>query len=87
MLISVNLEQHVTLPTHSPGHTLDLCLCSISENLVVDQPVTTEMISDHEVVSAKLTVIKPKTNKRTRSDICVRATKNINYNLFQEDLK
>ena len=48
------LQQHVTCPTHTKGHTLDLVITRVSEQTVSDIIVERSDISDHYSITFKL---------------------------------
>ena len=48
------LKQHVTCPTHTKGHTLDLIITRVSEQTVSDVIVERSDISDHYSITFKL---------------------------------
>ena len=47
LLVSMGLKQHVLQPTHELGHTLDLIITRISDNIIAGRPYTGELFSDH----------------------------------------
>ena len=53
LLDSFGLKQHISESTHSYGHTLDLVITRISENLISDISMHDPMISDHKAVIFK----------------------------------
>ena len=52
LLVSMGLKQHVLQPTHELGHTLDLIITRISDNIIAGRPYTGEVFSDHFPVLA-----------------------------------
>ena len=54
MLDENGLKQHVTCPTHTKGHTLDLIITRVSEQTVSDVIVERSVISDHYSITFKL---------------------------------
>ena len=84
LLDSVNLTQHVDVPTHSKGHTLDLVITDsaapITNLLVYDLGV-----SDHMAVSME--ILFPSPHSKPKRQICFRNIKNINQDALARDLQ
>jgi hypothetical protein len=59
LLSSFDLIQHVNVPTHASGHTLDFVITRKSDNLVTAVSIG-DMIADHNTVLATLDISKPK---------------------------
>ena len=59
LLDSVGLDQHVSVPTHISGHTLDLIITRNSDQLLVSSPWTDYLFSDHLPVHCNIQVEKP----------------------------
>ena len=82
LLDSLNLQQHVDVPTHSRGHILDLVITNsspIRNILVYDLGV-----SDHKVVSMKLPF--PSNHFKPKRQIHFRNLKDINADALTPDL-
>ena len=47
ILDSFDLKQMVDVPTHESGHTLDVLITPIMDNLIISSPKATYKISDH----------------------------------------
>jgi hypothetical protein len=83
---SVNLTQHVNIPTHKGGHTLDLIMTRDNET----RPVITNIEShefpgsDHYAVVCNISVNKPPPLKKT---IKYRKYKSVNVEEFSQDIK
>jgi endonuclease/exonuclease/phosphatase family metal-dependent hydrolase len=54
LLESFNLQQHINVPTHGSGHTLDLIITRPDENIASNFSVSDPVISDHYVVNCTL---------------------------------
>ena len=54
LLHSLNLQQHITCPTHKQGHTLDLLITRSSDDLVSHPIVYASSMSDHCPITCKL---------------------------------
>ena len=84
VLESVGLKQHVNVPTHESGHTLDLIITRNCEDVVVDTPHATHFISDHAFVQCYLSCRRPTLEKKT---ISYRDLKKIDLDQFKVDLQ
>ena len=83
LLESTGLQQHVNVPTHIRGHTLDLIITRHSENIVTSPPRTDYIFSDHMPVHCNLLVNKPRFKK---THISYRKVKSINVDALCNDL-
>ena len=83
LLESTGLKQHVTAPTHISGHTLDLIITRLSDQLDICSPWTVYLFSDHMPVYSKLQVCKPALK---RSDITFRKIRSINKKLLRDEI-
>jgi hypothetical protein len=83
LLTSANLAQHVTMPTHRCGHTLDLIVTEQSEALV-DNITHHDLTSDHMGLVCDI-----HTNKSvsTRKTIKCRKLRGIDSSRFSSDLE
>ena len=59
LIHSVGLVQHVKLPTHNKGHTLDLVMTRASNTLVRNISVSDELPSDHSLVQFDMELSRP----------------------------
>jgi hypothetical protein len=64
LLDTFNLTQHITFPTHSAGHTLDLLITRESSNLVSSVTFADPGLSDHLAIISTLSI---RINKRPAS--------------------
>ena len=76
-------HQHVEDPTHTSGHTIDLCITASSSDLHVSKPTIGYLISDHAFISFHAKVPRPPTY---RQHITSRATSRINNSALRQDL-
>ena len=76
----VGLHQHVIGPTHKHGHTLDLVMSRLDDNLVKDWRIGTRM-SDHNAILCKVNVQRPEAQKKVTSS---RNIKNIDQQAFKD---
>lgn len=83
LLNEMNLQQHVHGATHILGHTLDLVISRLSDDLIVSQPVIGSFISDHAAVLSHLNIKKP---TLIQHEIKYRKINSINMDLFKEDV-
>ena len=66
LLSTFNLFQHVSLPTHSSGHIINLIITNVSSNLVICSYVLDTYISNHKTVCVDIIDLpKPSVNKVT----------------------
>ena len=79
----LNLEQHVSGPTHKKGHTLDLVLTRSDELFISDLYVQAPIISDHSGISFSLPMEKSLPEKQTRTYRCL---KDIDVDAFEKDI-
>ncbi len=78
-----NLVQHIIVPTHVSGHTLDLVISRATDPIVLDHLTINPCISDHEVVVFNLHLTKQPNVTKT---IKYRPLAKINHDEFN-DLK
>ncbi|XP_072022081.1 uncharacterized protein [Amphiura filiformis] len=66
--ISINgFQQHITVPTHISGNTLDLLISRPEDNIVVTHSVKESLISDHFFIEFILAYNKPPPKKVTKT--------------------
>ena len=56
-LTAFNLKQHINIPTHNLGHTIDLIITS---NNCMGQLIPVSYISDHRMITLSTNIPKPK---------------------------
>jgi hypothetical protein len=78
-----NLEQHVNVPTHSSGHTLDLIITGKDETVIDNLKVFDAVISDHFVLHCNLDLAKP---CNVKSDISYRKLGDIDTLKFRQNI-
>ena len=79
-----SLKQHVNVPTHKLGNTIDL-LCTRDSDTGIDCiNVINELVSDLFVVHFNLATCRPPLPKKT---VAARRFKSINLVTFKEDIK
>ena len=83
LLDSVGLDQHVSVPTHISGHTLDLIITRNSDQLLVSSPWTDYLFSDHLPVHCNIQVEKPLLKSK---QISFRKLKSIDISSLRDDL-
>jgi exonuclease III len=84
LLISLNLTQHVTEPTHTHGHLLDLVLSRSSDSIISDLHVHGAPLSDHSPVSFSLPFHQSSTTEKT---VHFRKLKEIDIEDFKSDIE
>ena len=83
LLSSFNLHQHIDVPTHKDGHTLDLIITRSNEQPVSDFFVFDPLISDHFAKLCNLSLDKPSTQKQV---ITYRKLRSIDADAFRLDV-
>src|SRR5271155_5747741 len=56
LLETFDLKQHITLPTHNRGHTLDLLITRSNSTIISDLDHTIPGISDHYAIKSSISV-------------------------------
>jgi len=84
LIEAAGLKQHITVPTHKKGHTLDLVITRSTEQLIYDVTVLDDLTSDHFSVFCRLNIKRPEVEKK---ELVYRKLKAINTTQFYEDLK
>ena len=67
LINSLGLIQHLQLPTHCKGHTLDLVLTRASEVSCLDVRISDDLPSDHSLVIFNSDLTRPAPTKITRA--------------------
>jgi exonuclease III len=83
LLDTFGLVQHINVPTHKKGHTLDLVITRDGDSLVSNILVNPPGISDHCPIHFKIDLVKPGPIRR---EIIFRKMRNIDRHQFQEDI-
>ena len=84
LLQSFGLVQHVTVPTHVAGHTLDLVIPREDCDLLTCSPMAHYMMSSHSTVLFPLSMAKPKRPTIVRT---CRKIKSIDMDRFRSDIE
>ena len=84
LLNNFGLKQHVNVPTHVSGHTLDFIITTEDCPITLSSPIPDFYISDHCFVSCKLTMSKPEIPIET---VKYRRIKKINKTDFAIDIQ
>ena len=64
IIIAYRLKQHVMLPTHNLGNTLDFMFIEIIDKISIGKVETGSTLSDHKLVFAPLSNKKASPNQR-----------------------
>ena len=83
LIYSLNLDQHITEPTHVHGHILDLILTRSTDDIVSDLQVHPPDLSDHAPITLTLPYHQPRAVKKV---ISYRKLKDIKMDSFMKDL-
>ena len=83
LLQSVGLQQQITEPMHTQGHTLDLIITHSSDNILNGVPVIDRFISDHASVYCSLLPNKP---SLTTKNVAYRKLKSVDVESLKQDL-
>lgn len=81
---SFNLKQHVSVPTHHLGNTIDLLLTRSSDQGVSNIRVQDHLVSDHYVVYLSIAITRP---PRPTKTITTRNFKKLDVTALKADLK
>ena len=84
LLESVNLDQHVHVPTHRHGHTLDLIITRSSQDLITSINTSSDLPSDHSAVICKVHIPRPNATKQMIKHRKLRA---VNIDLLASDIR
>ena len=84
LLESASMVQHVSGPTHTKGHTLDLVITRDSDTLVSNVKTDSSLPSDHSAIKCELAISRP---PATRKEIRFRKVRTVNIESFKEDIR
>lgn len=84
LLDEAGLQQHVTVPTHRSGHTLDLIGSRKDVDLVTNVRTQQGLPSDHYIVLCSLNFDRPPAVKET---LRYRKMREIDIEKFSDDIK
>ena len=79
---SFNLKQHVTIPTHKSGNTLDFIITKAESSLTLTAPRSEDFLSDHCFITSVLNFVKPTLQKK---EIEFRSIKKLDAEKFAKD--
>lgn len=83
LLETFGLIQHVSTPTHSSGHILDLVVTQSCYDLLLQTPRTTFFISDHCVIETSMAFPHPELSTK---EISLRQYKKIDIENFKNNI-
>ena len=84
LLAASRLQQHITVPTHKDGHTLDLLITRSSDDSLTSNISVNEGVSVHDMITCSLELQRPCAPKKS---ITTRNIKSIDSSLFCNDIK
>ena len=84
LLTSMGLKQHVTVPTHISGHTLDLLITREYDPIICNAPVVDRYLSDHASMLCTLNSLKL---GHVVKEISYRKFKSIDFDSLGSDLE
>lgn len=84
MLETFGLKQHVSIPTHSSNHILDLLITRSTTDINISSIESTLYLSDHCFIECELSIPRPLHSKK---EISYREMKKINIDDFKADLR
>jgi hypothetical protein len=84
LLFSLDLQQHVNMPTHQRGHILDLVITRSCEPLIQNLQSHPAVVSDHCPLIFQCNINKPAAVKKA---VSFRKTKTIDTDAFKADLE
>ena len=84
LLYSLHLEQHVKLPTHIHGHTLDLLISRCEDDLITGSVILPPALSDHHPIMSTLSI---NTVTNSKKIVQYRRTKDTNIDSFIQDIR
>ena len=84
LLASMGLKQHVNVPTHVSGHTLDLMITREHDPVISSVPVADRYLSDHASVLCSLNNAKPDCVAKI---IRYRQLRAIDFDALREDVE
>ena len=83
LIDAFNLKQHIDVPTHRSGHTLDLIITRADDKIAKNFQVHDPVISDHFAVHCQLALFKPPFEKK---EISYRKLRSIDKTAFCDDI-
>ena len=84
LLASMGLKQHVNIPTHVSGHTLDLLITREQDPVISSAPVADRYLSDHASLLCSLNCAKPDC---VTKNIRYRQLKAIDFDALRQDVE
>ena len=84
LLASVGRKQHVKVPTHVSGHTLDLMITRVYDPVISSVPAADRYLSDHASVLCSLNSAKP---DRVAKIIRYRQLRAIDFDVLRQDVE
>ena len=83
VLQTFGLQQHVQVPTHLTGHTLDLIITRSNNDITVSSPKASVALSDHFLIECNLNIPRPSS---TIKETVYRKLKTLDLHAFKTDI-
>ena len=83
ILQTYGLQQHVQVPTHESGHTLDLNITTSNNDITVSSPKAALVLSDHFFIECNLNIPRPSS---TVNEIFYRKLKTLDFDALKTDI-
>jgi len=83
ILQTFGLQQHVQVPTHLTGHTLDLIITRSNNDITVSSPKSSVALSDHFFIECNLNIPRPSSNVK---ETLYRKLKTLDLHAFKTDI-
>ncbi len=84
LLETSNLQQHVTSSTHTAGHTLDLLISNITDDLISSVSTHHDLPSDHAAVKCLINVARPPASTKK---LLTRKLRSLDMASFKSDIR
>lgn len=83
ILQTYGLQQHVQVPTHESGHTLDLIITRTTNDITVSSPKAALALSDNFFIECNLNIPRPSS---TVNEIFYRNFKTLDFDALKTDI-
>ena len=83
ILQTYGLQQHVQVPTHESGHTLNIIITRSNNGITVSSPKAALTLSDHFFIECNLNIPRPSS---TVNEIFYRKLKTLDFDALETDI-